>query len=128
MHPHPAMDGLKLSPRNWNTHLQNFIVSIGVRRGQLAACKLGSSTHIYILLALTTEDMTVHVKSSLHIQFCIKEMGPASEFLNVKITHRPGMLMIVQQLYCLSCPYSCIHNNHNHSPPLQNGEASCLVT
>ena len=49
IHPHPAMNiphgncvkllkslyGLKQSPRNWNTHLHEFMLSIGLRRSQL---------------------------------------------------------------------------------------------
>ena len=40
-----------------------------------------------ILLASTCEDVTVYVKSLFYAQFCIKDMGPASEFLNIGITH-----------------------------------------
>ena len=43
--------------------------------------------------------VTVHVKSLFHAQFCIKDMGPASEFLNIRITQRPGVISIDQEPY-----------------------------
>ena len=53
-----------------------------------------------ILLASTCEDVTVHVKSLFHAQFCIKDMGPVSEFLiNIRITQRPGVISIGQEPY-----------------------------
>ena len=52
-----------------------------------------------ILLASTYEDVTVHVKSLFHAQFRIKDMGPASEFLNIRITQRPGVISIDQEPY-----------------------------
>ena len=123
MHPHPAMNiphghfvkllkslyGLKQSPRNWNTHLHDFILSIGLRRSQLDHCMyigvIESHTVLMavfvddILLASTCEDVTAHVKSLFHIQFCIKDMGPVSEFLNIRITQRPGIISIDQEPY-----------------------------
>ena len=52
-----------------------------------------------ILLASTCEDVTVHVKSLFHASFCIKDMGPALEFLNIRITQRPGVISIDQEPY-----------------------------
>ena len=52
-----------------------------------------------ILLASTCEDVTVHVKSLFNAQFRIKDMGPASEFLNIRITQRPGVVSIDQEPY-----------------------------
>ena len=52
-----------------------------------------------ILLASTCEDVTVHVNSLFHAQFCIKDMLPASEFINIRITQRPGVISIDQEPY-----------------------------
>ena len=52
-----------------------------------------------VLLASTCEDVTVHVKSLFHAQFRIRDMGPASEFLNIRITQRPGVISIDQEPY-----------------------------
>ena len=38
-----------------------------------------------------------HVKSLFHAQFRNKNMGPASEFLNIRITQRPGVIFIDQE-------------------------------
>ena len=103
-----SLYGLKQSPRNWNTHLHEFILSIGLRRSQLDHCILyigvvESHTVLMavfvddILLASTCEDVTVHVTSLFHSQFRIKDMGPASEFLNIRITQRPGVISIDQE-------------------------------
>ena len=37
--------------------------------------------------------------SLFHAQFRIKEMGPVSEFLNIRITQRPGVIEIDQAKY-----------------------------
>ena len=76
-----SLYGLKQSPRNWNTHLHEFIQLIGLRRSQLDHCMYMGviESHIVliavfvddILLASTCEDVTVYVKSLLHAQFCI---------------------------------------------------------
>ena len=123
MHPHPAMNiphghcvkllkslyGLKQSPRNWNTHLYKFILSIGLRLSQLDHCMyigvIESHTALMgvfvddILLASTCEDVTVHVKSLFQAQFRIKDIGPASKFLNIRITRRLGVISIDQEPY-----------------------------
>ena len=52
-----------------------------------------------ILLASTCEDVTVHVKSLFHAQFRIMDMRPASEFLNIRITQRLGVISIDQEPY-----------------------------
>ena len=100
---------MKQSPRNWNTHLHEFILSIGLRRSQfdhyMYIGNIESHTDLMavfvddILLASTCEDVTVHVKSLFHAQFFIKDMGPASEFLNIRITQRPGVISIDQEPY-----------------------------
>ena len=86
-----------------------FILLIGLRRSQLDHCMyigvIESHTVLMavfvddILLVSTCEDVTVHVKSLFHAQFRIKDMGPASEFLNIRITQRPGVISIDQEPY-----------------------------
>ena len=55
-----------------------------------------------ILLASTCEDVTAHVKSLFHAQIRIKNIKPASEFLNIRITQRFGMIAIGQGSYVQS--------------------------
>ena len=62
-----------------------------------------------ILLTSTGEDVTVHVMSLFHAHFCIKNMGPASEFLDIRITQWCDVIEIghgpyVQSLLCLKYP------------------------
>ena len=89
--------------------MHEFILSIGLRRSQLDHCMyigvIESHTVLMavfvddILLASTCADVTVHVKSLFHAQFCIKDMGPASEFLNIRITQWSGVISIDQEPY-----------------------------
>ena len=89
MHPHPAMNfppghskllkflyGLKQSPHNWNTHLHNFIIFIVLRLSQLDHCMYISviDSHTVILAVF------------------VGDIFPASKFLNIRITQRPGAI------------------------------------
>ena len=74
MHAHPAMNvprghclrlhkslyGLRQSPRNWNIHLHEFIVSLGLRRSQLDHCiYVGQMESVPVLVAVFVDDILV---------------------------------------------------------------------
>ena len=123
MHPHPAMNiprghcirllkslyGLRQSPRNWNIHLHEFIISLGLRRSPLDHCIYqGTINGAVVLLAVFVDDILIasadiavisQVKRSFGEKFKIKDMGPAEEFLNIRITQRPGQITIDQEPY-----------------------------
>ena len=87
MHPHPAMNlppghcvrllkslyGLRQSPRNWNTHLHDFITHIGLRQSKLDHCiYVGTINTHTVLIAVFVDDILIaaenldvinHVKS-----------------------------------------------------------------
>ena len=52
-----------------------------------------------LLLESTCRYVTAFVKSLFQSQFRITGMGPASEFLNIRITQRPGVTEIDQGSY-----------------------------
>lgn len=123
MHPHPAMNlppghcvrllkslyGLRQSPRNWNTHLHDFITHIGLRQSKLDHCiYIGIINTHTVLIAVFVDDILIaaenldvinHVKSLFSKQYRIKDMGLAEEFLNIRITQRPGEITIDQEPY-----------------------------
>jgi hypothetical protein len=123
MHPHPEMHipprhcikllrslyGLKQSPRNWNVHLHDFIVSIGFRRSELDHCVyigtfLSSKVLIAvfvddILIASDNDDAIIHVKNLFSRKFKVTDMGLAQEFLNIRITQESHRIIIDQELY-----------------------------
>jgi hypothetical protein len=91
---------LRQSPRNWNTHLHEFITSLGLHRSPLDHCIYQGS--INGLLAVFVDDILIasadiavisHVKRSFSEKFKIT----AEEFLNICITQRPGQIMIDQE-------------------------------
>ena len=55
-----------------------------------------------ILLASPCDDVTAHVKSLFYAQFRIKDTGPATEFLNIRIAQRPGVIKIDKGSYVQS--------------------------
>jgi hypothetical protein len=125
MHPHPAamniprghcirllksLFGLRQSPRNWNTHLHHeFITSLGLRRSPLDHCIYqGTINGAVVILAVFVDDFLIasagiavisHVKRSFSEKFKIKDMSSAEEFLNIRITQRPGQITIDPEPY-----------------------------
>ena len=91
--------------------MHEYITSIGLRRSQLDHCLyIGTVDSITVLLAVFVDDILiasanesviVKVKSHFHkkFKFKIKYMGLADEFLNIRITQRPGRISIDQELY-----------------------------
>jgi hypothetical protein len=74
MHPHPAMTiprghcirllkslyGLRQSPWNWNTHLHEFITSLGLRRSPLDHCIYqGTINEAVVILAVFVDDILI---------------------------------------------------------------------
>jgi len=126
MHPHPAMNipprhcikllkslyGLKQSPRNWNVHLHDFIVSIGFRRSQLDHCVyIADFFSSIVVIAVFVDDILIasdnncaldHVKGLFSNKFKITDMGLAQEFLNIRITQEPGKIILDQEQYVRS--------------------------
>ena len=123
MHPHPAMDVprghcirllkslyvLRQSPRNWNIHLHEFIISLGFRRCPLDHCVyIRVVNDTTVLLAIFVDDILVgshsaaavaSVKSSFTQRFNCKDMGLAEEFLNIRIKQEPGRITLDQEPY-----------------------------
>jgi hypothetical protein len=123
MHPHQAMNiskgyclkllkslyGLRQAPRNWNIHLHEFIVSLGLRRSPLDHCiYVGEINSVTVILAVFVDDILIaaanaevlaEVKSSFSKKFKIKDMGLAEEFLNIRITQSSAGITIDQGPY-----------------------------
>jgi len=123
MHPHPAMNipkgycirllkslyGLRQSPRNWNTHLHDFITHIGLRHSKLDHCIYIGIIHTHtVLLAVFVDDILIaadnldvinHVKSLFSKEYRIKDMGPAEELFNIQITQPFHTIVIGQEPY-----------------------------
>ena len=52
-----------------------------------------------ILIGSANETVLDKVKSHFHKKFKIKDIDLAAEFLNIRITQRPGSISIHQELY-----------------------------
>jgi hypothetical protein len=126
LYPHPEMHipprhcikllrslyGLKQSPRNWNVHLHDFIMSIGLRRSELDHCVyIGNIISTTVLIAVFVDDILIasdndaaltHVKGLFSRKFRITDTGLAQEFLNIRITQEPNRIIIDQELYVRS--------------------------
>ena len=111
---HKALYGLKQSGREWHTHLNAFVLSLGFTRCKFDPCvylKL-SRTGRLIILSIYVDDIPSasypqdvaeweEIKQQFFAQYKIKFLGTAEWFLNMRITRdrSRGLLWLDQQAY-----------------------------
>jgi hypothetical protein len=82
MHPHPAMNiprghycirllkslyELRQSPRNWNTHLHEFITSLGLRRSPLDHCIYQGTINVFVEYHFITRALVCRSATANHL-------------------------------------------------------------
>lgn len=101
-----ALYGLKQSPREWYATLANFLASIGYDRLELDHFVFihrsnGLIVAIYVddLLVISPNSLEIeHLKEQLGEKFCMKDLGPVSWYLGMRITRdRKSRTIFVDQ-------------------------------
>ena len=91
----------------WNKKFDDFMVTIGFRKSMFDACvyyKLVNTSHIYLLLYV--DDILIvsynkveidKLKTILKGDFQMKDLGPASKILGMKIKRNKKRLLYLKQ-------------------------------
>lgn len=100
--------GLKKSPKYWNEKFNSFILNENFSRSKNDQC-LYTKDGMYILLYVDDilifckdEDKIQMMKSKLHNNFKMKDLGPVSKFLGMQITQTDEEIVINQSQYIQS--------------------------
>ena len=104
-----SLYGLKQSGRNWNSLLHKFFVSNKFVQSALDPCvyflRVDNNSVIILvwvddlLLAASSEMMLSNIKNSLKSAFKMKDLGPISFFLGMRILQYPHRIEIDQTEY-----------------------------
>ena len=111
---HKALYGLKQSGREWHTHLNTFVLSLGFTRCVFDSCVYikRSRTGRLIILSVYVDDIPSafdpadaaeweEIKQQFFAKYAIKFLGEADWFLNMRITRnrKQRLLWLDQQAY-----------------------------
>lgn len=106
-----SLYGLKQASRQWNIELTTQLLSIGFVASEYDHCLfVHSDKDGFVALLVYVDDILVmssfvdlinQVKSFLHAQFTIKDIGPAKYFLGLEIARSKKGIYINQRKYIL---------------------------
>ena len=105
-----ALYGLKQAPRLWFKDIDTYLQSIGFKHSS-ADPNLFTHTTMQVILLLYVDDILIAsittealetVKRLLHEKYKMVDLGPASQFLGLKIRQTPTAIHLSQARYTIS--------------------------
>ncbi|CAL1356196.1 unnamed protein product [Linum trigynum] len=108
---HKSIYGLKQASRNWYQKFSAALVQLGFRQSHADPSLFIYHTSTSCVVALIYVDDVIlagdnlafiqRVKSSLHSQFTIKDLGPLKYFLGIEVARSPKGVVLNQRKYVL---------------------------
>ena len=100
--------GLKQSPRCWNTALDKHLKHIGLKQSSADPCLYIAEGGEKVIIAVYVDDILIatetkhtlqHIKDRITKEFEVKDLGPLSSFLGVKVDQKQNEIWIGQPGY-----------------------------
>lgn len=117
--------GLRLASRQWNEKLSDFLITYGFTHSladyALFTHKNGSQFNVVVVyvddILLTGDNLSmIHsLKTALHDEFSIKDLGEAKYYMGLEISRTDSGVMLSQQKFILDM---LKHSNLLNSKPL----------